>query len=78
MVGQLDSEERVLPEFFKETSSELYLRHDYKLVYTNGDQKIFDNYSDVLQTWWNTSKGLVNYVEVLDYKETKIKSGGFK
>lgn len=77
MVGKLDPEERVLPEFFKETSSEPYLRHDYKLVYSNKKQKIFDNYADTLQTWWNTPEGLIDHVEVLDHKETKKQSGGF-
>jgi hypothetical protein len=77
VVGKLDPEERVLPKFFKETSSDPYIRPDYKLVYVNGNQKIFDNYSDTLQTWWNTSKQLLDHVEVLDHKQTKIQGGGF-
>lgn len=67
-----------LPEFFKQTSNEPYLRHDYKLYYTTGKNKIFDNYEDFLKTWWETSKQLLSHVEVLDHKEKKIKSGGFK
>jgi len=78
VVGKLEPEERVLPDFFKETSSEPYIRHDYRLVYTNGNQKIFDNYSDTLQTWWNTPDILTDYVEVLDHKQVKKQSGGFK
>jgi len=77
VVGKLDPEERVLPNFFKETSSEPYLRHDYKLVYANGNQKIFDNYSDIYQTWWNTSKQLLDHVEVLNHKQIKKQGGGF-
>ena len=79
MVGKLDPEERVLPSFFKETSSDPYLRHDYKLVYSNGKYEIFDNYMDVFQTWMNTPSNLFDYVEVLDHKKPKNnKSGGFK
>jgi hypothetical protein len=33
-----------LPEFFQQTSDEPYNRHDYKLVYVNGNHKVFDNH----------------------------------
>ncbi len=78
MIGKLDPEEKVLPDFFKETSSEPYLRHDYKLVYTNGESKIFDNYLDLAKTWVNTPNKLLDHVIILDHKEKKTKSGGFK
>lgn len=78
MIGNLEPEERVLPEVFKQTSDDPYVRHDYKLVFVNGKYKIFDNYLDLLQTWMSTSTNLFDYVEVLDHKEKKTKSGGFK
>jgi hypothetical protein len=67
-----------LPDFFKQTSNEPYLKHDYKLVFSNKNDKIFDNYEDFLKTWWESPKQFLSYVEVLDHKEKKIKSGGFK
>lgn len=77
MIGKLDPEERVLPKSFKETSSDPYIRHDYKLVYTDGKFKIFDNYHDLIKTWMTTPSHLMDYVITLDHKEPKTKSGGF-
>ncbi len=77
MIGKLDPEERVLPEFFEETSPDPYLKHDYKLVYKDGKFKIFDNYYDLIQTWYTTPSHLIDYVLTLDHKEPKNKSGGF-
>ena len=78
MIGKLDPEERVLPESFKQTSDEPYIRHDYKLVYTDGKSKIFDNYSDLIRTWMTTPVDLLDHVITLDHTEPKTKSGGFK
>lgn len=67
-----------LPEFFKQTSDEPYLRHDYKLFFTNKKPIVFDNYEDFYKTWWETPRQFLSHGEVLDHKEKKIKSGGFK
>jgi len=77
MVGKLDPEERVLPKTFKETSKDPYVRHDYKLVYKDGQSKTFDNYHDLIRTWSSTPANLMDYVITLDHKEPKTKSGGF-
>lgn len=67
-----------LPEFFKQTSDEPYLRHDYKLVYNDKRFKIFDNYEDFYATWFQTPNQFLSHGEVLNHKENKTKSGGFK
>ena len=59
---------------FKQTSDEPYLRHHYKLVYSNGQSAIFDNYADVYASWFQTPPDFLSHVEVLDIKEKK----GFK
>ena len=64
-------------ETFTQTSHEPYLRHDYKVHFTNGKSVIFDNYEDVQRTWFQTPHQLLDYIEVLDHKEPKPKSKGF-
>lgn len=66
-----------LPEFFQQTSNDLYNRHDYKLVYTNGNTKVFDEYQEFMVAWFQYPKQLLSHGEVLDKKVKKIKSGGF-
>ena len=61
-------------ETFKQTSDEPYLRHHYKLVYSNGQTVVFDNYTDVQLAWFQTPSEFVSHIEVLDVKEKK----GFK
>jgi hypothetical protein len=66
------------PEYFKQTSNESYLRHDYKIHYTNKKSEIFDNYEDVQRTWFQTPSQFLDYIEVLDHKEQKkTKAKGF-
>lgn len=69
-----------LPKFFKQTSDEPYLRHNYKLVYTNKNFKVFDNYEDFSATWFQTSNKFLSHGEILDYKEKESKkmTKGFK
>lgn len=58
---------------FKQTSDDPYLRHHYKLVYTDGRNIVFDNYEDVQVTWFQTASQFLSHVDVLD-----IKQRGFK
>jgi len=66
-----------LPEFFKQTSDEPYIRHDYRVVYKNSNSIVFDNYEDVQVTWFQTPHQLLGHIEVLDKKKEKTKSKGF-
>lgn len=63
-----------MTETFKQTSDKPYLRHHYKLVYSNGQSVVFDNYADVWAAWSQTPSEFVSHIEVLDVKEKK----GFK
>ena len=76
MVGKLDPEENVL-QWFEQTSNEPYNRHDYKLVYTNGETKVFEEHQDFMAAWFQYPKQLLSHGEVLDKKVKKTKSGGF-
>ena len=62
-----------LPEFFQQTSNELYNRHDYKLVYTNGNIKVFEDYQEFMAAWFQYPKQLLSHGEVLN-KKTKQKT----
>ena len=76
MVGKLDPEENVL-QWFDQTSNEPYNRHDYKLVYTNGNTKVFEDHQEFMAAWFQYPKQLLSHAEVLDKKVKKTKSGGF-
>lgn len=60
---------------FTQTSDALYDKHQYKVVYTNGQSCIVDCYEDVYKIWMNTSQELTSHVEVLDRKQQKTKKG---
>ena len=62
-------------KIFRQTSDEPYLRHDYKLIFENGREVIFDNYEDVQVTWFQRSGNFLSHIEVLDRKQ---EAKGFK
>jgi hypothetical protein len=57
MVGNLEPEENVL-QWFEQTSNEPYNRHDYKLVYSNGETKVFEEHQDFMAAWFQYPKQL--------------------
>jgi hypothetical protein len=61
---------------FKQTCDKPYDRHHYKLVFTNGNEVVFDDYMDVQATWFQTPSDFVSHVEVLDILQKKNR--GFK
>jgi hypothetical protein len=60
---------------FNQTCDKPYDRHNYKLIFTNGREVIFDNYEDVQVTWFQTPHQFLSHIEVLDKKQ---KNKGFK
>jgi hypothetical protein len=62
-------------KIFKQTSDEPYLRHDYKLIFEDGREVIFDNYEDVQVTWFQCGGNFLSHIEVLDRKQ---EAKGFK
>ena len=67
-----------LPETFKQTSDEPYLRHHYKLVCDDGREIVFDNYEDIQRTWFQQAGHFLSHVEVLDIPQKKKKTKGFQ
>jgi hypothetical protein len=61
-------------ETFKQTSDVPYDRHDYKLIFEDGKEVIFDNYEDVQLFWFQRGGNFLSHIEVLDKKQKK----GFK
>lgn len=61
------------PQYFTETSDELYDRHTYKVVEKSGKSIAVDNWMEVREMWWNR-KVFLSHVEVID----PIQSKGFK
>ena len=62
-----------MTETFKQTCDKPYDRHHYKLVFSNGNQVVFDDYMDVQATWLQTPSDFVSHVEVLDIPQKKKK-----
>ena len=76
MIDKLSPEDRVmtgLPKFFQQTCDKPYDRHDYKLVYTDGNFKIFNTFEEFQATWFQTANMFLSHAEVLD-KKTKQKT----
>ena len=67
-----------LPKSFSQTSNGPYDRHDYKLVYSNGQSKVFSDYMELQATWFQTPSQFLGHVEVLDKKKEKKLTKGFK
>jgi hypothetical protein len=64
-----------LPEFFKQTCDKPYDRHDYKVIFDDGNQVTLDNYQDVQVLWFQRGGNFLTCVEVLDKKNKKSKKG---
>ena len=79
MIGKLDPEDRVLPDWFAQTSEEPYDRHNYRLHFSTGESIIVESYEQIYEKWFNTPALLKSHIEVLDKKQKNKKSnGGFK
>lgn len=62
------------PQYFTQSSDEMYDRHDYKIVSKSGESVVVDNWETVQMTWFQKGTFL-SHIEVLDKKE---ESKGFK
>jgi hypothetical protein len=62
------------PQYFTQSSGEIYDRHHYKIVSKSGESIVIDNWETVQMTWFQKGKFL-SHIEVLDKKE---ESKGFK
>jgi len=58
-------------ESFTQTSNKLYDKHDYKIVCTNGDALMLDNYHDVQIMWHHLPNEILSHVEIIDKKKSK-------
>jgi hypothetical protein len=63
-----------MTQFFKLHCEKPYDRHDYKVVFEDGREVVFDNYEDVQLTWFQRGGNFLSHIEVLDKKKSK----GFK
>ncbi len=63
-----------MTETFSQTSNEPYIRHDYRVHFTNKKPVLFDNYEDVQRIWFETPSQFLDYIEVLDRKEINKKN----
>ena len=62
---------------FTQTSDAPYDRHQYKLIFEDGKQAIFDDYEVVTDFWYQRSGRLLSHIEVLDKPSPKGKTKGF-
>ena len=67
------------PQYFTETSSELYDRHQYEFVYSTGKITVFDSWEEARSEWFRVASKFKSHINVLDLKQNKKKTnGGFK
>jgi hypothetical protein len=66
-------------EIFSQTSDVPYDRHHYEVCLTTGKPIFFDNWSSAQEYWWNHHQipDYLSFINVLDKKQKKVKSGGF-
>ena len=60
-----------LPAFFEQTSDELYDRHNYRLVLTDGRTIESDVYEDIKAAWFQLPALFKSHIDVLDKPRTK-------
>jgi len=60
------------PAYFTLSSNDLYDRHDYKVIRTDGKSVVVGSWDLAREIWWNTPSKLLSHIEVLD------KTKGFK
>lgn len=51
--------------YFEQTSNDPYIRHHYKIVNTNGDSVVVDNWQDVSVLWFQKN-AFLSHVEILN------------
>ena len=56
------------PQYFTQTSDELYDRHHYKIISTTGESVNVKNWEQVREIWWN-KRSFLSHVEILDKKQ---------
>lgn len=62
---------------FKQTSDQLYDRHDYEVYLKSGKKVFFDNWEDTLHYWWQNYQ-IPDFLDVVVVKDKqKVKSKGF-
>jgi hypothetical protein len=77
MTMQVTEHDLKMTETFEQTSDKPYDRHHYKLVYTNGQSIVFEDYMNVQARWFQTPSQFLSHIEVLDIPQ-KNKKKGFK
>ena len=56
------------PQYFTQTSDELYDRHHYKIISTTGESVDVKDWEQVREIWWN-KRFFLSHVEILDKKQ---------
>jgi hypothetical protein len=54
---------------FTQTSNDPYIRHHYKLICSNGQSFVYDNYADLMTHWMSLSSHIESIIEVIDKKK---------
>lgn len=67
-----------MTKIFKQTCDKPYDKHYYKLVYTNGQSIILEDYMDVQAHWIQTPGHFLSHVEIFDVAQKKSKKKGFQ
>lgn len=66
-----------MTSIFKQTSDQLYDRHDYEVLLKSGKKVFFDNWEDTLKYWWQNYQ-VPDFLDIIIVKDKqKVKSKGF-
>jgi uncharacterized protein YlzI (FlbEa/FlbD family) len=60
---------------FTQTSDQLYDRHEYKIVLSNGKSLVVESYEEVHEIWRQFPDYMNACIEVLDKKQKTLKKG---
>ena len=65
------------PRYFAQTSNDPYDRHHYRIVFTNGQSELYEDWQVAHSRWFQTPGQFLSHMEVVDVKPKKKSKGGF-
>jgi len=65
------------PRYFSQTCNKPYDRHHYKIVFTNGQSEVYEDYQVAHSKWFQSPGQFLSHMEVIDIKKEKKAGKGF-
>ena len=61
--------------YFTVTCSKSYERHNYRIVFSNGQSELYQYWDLVFARWFETPKQFLSHIEVVDNKKKNARGG---